>query len=82
MTLGQDVLETLPDLVIILPPHCSVEKTKPDATKEYCDDSVGNEDDRDWGEEGVPEPEDKIDLLIDDVLGEDTQPIVTLKIRI
>ena len=37
------------------------------------------EDDRHGSKECVPEPENQVDLLIDDVLGEDTETIVSLR---
>lgn len=42
------------------------------------DQSVAEVEDGDGAEEGVPEPEDEVDLLVDDVLSEDTEPVVVL----
>ena len=58
--------------------YSSVEKGKSDSTKEDSDNSVGNEADRKWRQECVPEPENQIDLLVDDILSEDTESIVYL----
>jgi len=42
------------------------------------DQSVAEVEDGDGAEEGVPEPEDEVDLLVDDVLCEDTEAVVVL----
>lgn len=47
--------------------------------EEKGDQSVAEVDDGDGSEEGVPEPEDQVDLLVDDVLSEDTEPVVVLR---
>ena len=47
--------------------------------EEKGDQSVAEVEDGDGTEEGVPEPEDEVDLLVDDVLGEDTDPVVDLE---
>ena len=39
---------------------------------------VTNEEDSDGSQECIPLPQHEVDLLIDDVLGEDTQPVVHL----
>lgn len=39
---------------------------------------VTNEEDCDGGEECVPPPQHEVDLLVDDVLGEDAEPVVHL----
>ena len=59
--------------------HRSIEQTVSDSTKEDGDDSVGDIDDRDGGKEGVPEPEHKVDLLVDNILRQNTQTVVGLK---
>ena len=39
---------------------------------------VGDEEDSEGGEERVPPPQHEVDLLVDDVLGEDAEPVVHL----
>ena len=46
--------------------------------EEKGDQSVAEVDDGDGPEEGVPEPEDEVDLLVDDVLSENTEPVMVL----
>ena len=46
--------------------------------EEESDQPVAEVEDGHGPEEGVPEPEDKVDLLVDDVLGEDTETVVEL----
>ena len=42
------------------------------------DESVAEVEEGDGAEEGVPEPEDEVDLLVDDVLGEDAHAVMNL----
>ena len=58
--------------------YLSVEEAVPHSVEEESDQSVAEVEDRDGPEEGVPEPEDQVDLLVDDVLSEDTQAVVEL----
>ena len=58
--------------------YLSVEQAVSDSVEEEGDQSVTEVEDGDGAEEGVPEPEDEVDLLVDDVLGEDTEPVVVL----
>ena len=48
--------------------YLSVEEAVPHSVEEESDQSVAEVEDRDGPEEGVPEPEDQVDLLVDDVL--------------
>ena len=75
--------------------YCSVYQTEANTTEENSEEPVEDEEDREGSKESIPEPEDKVDLLIDDVLeednsrtslypktlylGEDTQPVVNLR---
>ena len=48
--------------------YCSVYQTEPNTTEENSEEPVEDEEDREGSKESIPEPEDKVDLLIDDVL--------------
>ena len=58
--------------------YLSVEQAVPHSVEQEGDQSVAEVEDGDGAEEGVPEPEDEVDLLVDDVLSEDTEPVVVL----
>ena len=46
----------------------SIEKTKANAMEEDSDEPVAHVENRDWSKETIPEPENQVDLLVDDVL--------------
>ena len=48
--------------------YCSVYQTEVNTTKENSEEPVEDKEDGEGSKEGIPEPEDKVDLLIDDVL--------------
>ena len=58
--------------------YLSVEQAVPHSVEQEGDQSVAEVEDGDGAEEGVPEPEDEVDLLVDDVLCEDTEAVVVL----
>ena len=51
-----------------MPTHRFVDQTKANTTKENGDKPVEDKEHRDRSKEGIPEPEYKVDLLIDNVL--------------
>ena len=78
LALAEDVLETFPDVIVVLAPHGLVEEAEADAVEHEGAQAVEEEDDGDGGEDGVPPPQDEEDLLVDDVLGEDAEAVVNL----
>ena len=56
-----------------------VEKKEPKLRYDQSQDPVDEEKDGDAAKDDEPEPEDEVDLLVDDVLGEDTDPVVDLE---
>ena len=48
--------------------NLSIKKTKADAMEEDSDEPVAHVENRDRSKEAIPEPENQVDLLIDDVL--------------
>ena len=48
--------------------YCSVYQTEANTTEENSEEPVEDKEDGEGSKEGIPEPEDKVDLLIDDVL--------------
>ena len=58
--------------------YLSVEQAVSHSVEEKGDQPVAEVEDGDGPEEGVPEPEDEVDLLVDDVLCENTEPVVVL----
>ena len=62
--------------------YCLVYQGKPDTFKEQCEDPVEEGEDTVGDKEGIPEPEDKIDLLIDDILHDIVADIVITVARI
>ena len=58
--------------------YLSVEEAVPHSVEEESDQPVAEVEDGHGPEEGVPEPEDEVDLLVDDVLGEDAEAVVVL----
>ena len=49
--------------------YCFVYQAKPDTLEEQSEDSVEQAEDRVGDKEGVPEPQHKVDLLVDYILG-------------
>ena len=78
LALAEDVLKALPDVIVVLAPHGLVEEAKADAVEHEGAQAVEEEDDGDGREDGIPPPEDEEDLLVDDVLCEDAEPVVDL----
>ena len=61
--------------IILLPDfktHSKYLKSVPNTIKHEGYKSVAEIDDRHWSQETIPKPKHKIDLLVDDVLGQDT----------
>ena len=56
-----------------------VEEIEPQLRDDQSKDPVDEEKDGDAAKDDEPEPEDEVDLLVDDVLREDTDPVVDLK---
>lgn len=50
--------------------HRFVEQVEADCVAEDGEEAVESEDEGDWDQEGVPEPEHQVDFLVDDVLKE------------
>ena len=50
--------------------HRFVEQVEADCVTEDGEEAVESEDEGDWDQEGVPEPEHQVDFLVDDVLKE------------
>ena len=48
--------------------HRFVEQVEADCVAEDGEEAVESEDEGDWDQEGVPEPEHQVDFLIDNVL--------------
>ena len=48
--------------------HRSVQQTEANTTEENSAESVEDKENRDRSKESIPEPEDKVDLLVDYVL--------------
>ena len=78
LTLGQHILQTPLNIIIILATNLPVEQTVADTVEHEGDESVAEVEEGDGAEEGVPEPEDEVDLLVDDVLGEDAHAVMNL----
>ena len=80
LSLGEDKLQWPLDVHIVLPPDLSVQETVSDSMKHQGDQSVAEIQDRDGSKEEIPEPEDEVDLLIDNVLGQDTHAVMNLQV--
>ena len=76
MSLGQDILQTSLDIIVILAPDLAVEQTVADTVEHESDETIAEIEERHGAEEGIPEPEHKVDLLIDNVLRQNAQTIV------
>ena len=53
--------------------YCFVYQAKPDTLEEQSEDSIEQTDDRVGDKEGIPEPQHKVDFLIDYVLGKENR---------
>ena len=85
LSLREDICQALVDVLVILVPdlqtdyvvtldclagtYCFVYQAKPDTLEEQSEDSVEQAEDRVGDKEGVPEPQHKVDLLVDYILG-------------
>ena len=83
LPLGKNIFQAPPDVVIILTPDLMnmknkrikkdvtdlpIEQTEANAMEEDSDESVAHVENRDRSKETIPEPENQVDLLVDDVL--------------
>ena len=55
-----------------------VNHPEPDVRRHNCEESEDQEYCRDGTKDDIPEPENEVDLLVDDVLCQDTESIVRL----
>ena len=68
LTLGEDILQTLGDVLIVLVADSLEELVEPDLVKEDGGDSVEGVEGVDDDHEDEPEPHCQVHLLINDVL--------------
>ena len=83
MALSQHIVQALADIIIVLTPHLahhvlyhtiitnthsSEEQAEADTAEEDGEEPVEDEEDRQGPKKGVPEPEYKVNLLVDNIL--------------
>ena len=64
--------------VLITTDNTNLDHRYPDPGPEDDGDTVEEEDASDGGHHNEPEPEEDVDLLIDDVQRQDTEPVMSL----
>ena len=79
LALGEDEVQRARHVLVVLAADLAVEEAVADPVEHEGDQAVAEVEDGDGAEEHVPEPQHQVDLLVDDVLGEDAQPVVELQ---
>ena len=79
LPLGEDEVQRARHVLVILAADLAVEEAVAHPVEHEGDQAVAEVEHGDGAQEHVPEPEHQVDLLVDDVLGEDAQPVVELQ---
>ena len=79
LALGEDEVQRPRHVLVVLAADLAVEEAVAHPVEHEGDQPVAEVEDGDGAEEHVPEPQHQVDLLVDDVLGEDAQPVVELQ---
>ena len=79
LPLGEDEVQRPRHVLVILAADLAVEEAVAHPVEHEGDQAVAEVEHGDGAQEHVPEPKHQVDLLVDDVLGEDAQPVVELQ---